>query len=76
MAKVKIFVHTPKADARAMILAPRTYLSRLAYKGLCDKIVDWENSKTGIISLRSVYRLKKYETVYSRLYIDAGVIKG
>ena len=32
MAKVKVFVHATDADAdgRAMTLAPRTYLSRLA----------------------------------------------
>ena len=32
MAKVKVFVHATAADAdgRAMTLAPRTYLSRLA----------------------------------------------
>ena len=36
MAKVKVFVHATDADAdadgRAMTLAPRTYLSRLAKK--------------------------------------------
>ena len=36
MAKVKVFVHATAADAdadgRAMTLAPRTYLSRLAKK--------------------------------------------
>ena len=37
MAKVKVFVHATDADAdadgRAMTLAPRTYLSRLAKNG-------------------------------------------
>ena len=32
MAKVKVFVHATDADGRAMTLAPRTYLSRLANK--------------------------------------------
>ena len=43
-AKVKVFVHTTDADAdadadadgRAMTLAPRTYLSRLAKKAFFD----------------------------------------
>ena len=37
MAKVKVFVHATDADAdgRAMTLAPRTYMSRLA------KITRW-----------------------------------
>ena len=30
MAKVKVFVHATDADGRAMTLAPRTYMSRLA----------------------------------------------
>ena len=44
MAKVKIFVHATSADAdadadgRAMTLAPRTYLSRLAKKLKSGKI--------------------------------------
>ena len=41
MAKVKVFVHTADADAdadgRAMTLAPRTYLSRLAKKCIGNK---------------------------------------
>ena len=32
MAKVKVFVHATDTDGRAMTLAPRTYLSRLAKK--------------------------------------------
>ena len=32
MAKVKVFVHAPDADGRAMTLAPRAYLSWLANK--------------------------------------------
>ena len=34
MAKVKVFVHATDTDGRAMTLAPRTYLSRLAKKGI------------------------------------------
>ena len=30
MAKVKVFVHATDADGRAMTLAARTYMSRLA----------------------------------------------
>ena len=30
IAKVKVFAHATDADGRAMTLAPRTYLSRLA----------------------------------------------
>ena len=33
MAKVKVFVHATNTDDRAMTLAPRTYMSRLAKKG-------------------------------------------
>ena len=41
MAKVKVFVHATDADAdgRAMTLAPRTYLSRLAKKLHSEKYI-------------------------------------
>ena len=40
MAKVKVFVHATEADAdgRAMTLAPRTYMSRLAKNWYPTKI--------------------------------------
>ena len=45
MAKVKVFVYAANADAdgRAMTLAPRTYMSRLAKKVLINK----ENMSSG-----------------------------
>ena len=50
MAKVKVFVHAIDAYAhgRAMTLAPRTYLSRLAKKV----------EKTGTVTVESLQRQK------------------